>query len=198
MEALNFFIAPVLMCFILVGIHCYLGLHVLRRGVIFVDLSLAQVAGLGSTLALLFHFEHDSTGSYLISLFCTFFAAALFAWGRKKEEIISQEVLIGLVYAFSSAMVVLVVNNLAHGAEHIKEILVGKILWVSLGDVLKTFIIYSFVAIVHFVFRHKFFNRFISRSRSSFAAIFSSRLFFLLLRLVVSSKNHLYLYSDRK
>ena len=131
MEVLTFFLPPFFMCLILVGIHCYMGLHVLRRGVIFVDLSLAQVAGLGTTTALLLGIEDDSSASYFVSLAHTFAAAALFAWARKVESKMSQEILIGIVYALASALVVLNVNNLSHGAEHIKEILVGRILWVS-------------------------------------------------------------------
>jgi zinc/manganese transport system permease protein len=155
MEAVNFLLAPFVMCLILVGIHCYLGLHVLKRGVIFVDLSLAQVASLGSSVALLFHLEHHTAGSYFISLAFTLLAALYFAWGKKYEKLISQEVLIALVYAFSSSLVILVVSMMAHGSEHIKEILIGKILWVSWDDVLKTGIIYSIVGLVHYVFRKK-------------------------------------------
>lgn len=157
MEILMFFLAPFVMCLILVGIHCYLGLHVLKRGVIFVDLSLAQVAGLGATVALLFDIEHDSSLSYFISLGHTLLAAALFSFARRYEEKISQEVLIGLVYALSSALVVLVVHNLSHGAEHIKEILVGKIMWVSWEEVINTGAIYSLVALIHFAFRKQIF-----------------------------------------
>ena len=153
MDVVSFFLPPFFMCLILVGIHCYMGLHVLERGVIFVDLSLAQVAGLGATVALLFNIEHHSTASYFISLAHTFAAAALFAWGRNFKDRIPQEVLIGTVYALASALVVLVVNNLSHGAEHIKEILIGRILWVSWGDVIKTGLIYSVVAIIHYAFR---------------------------------------------
>ncbi len=158
MEVINFLLAPFLMCLVLVGIHCYLGLHVLRREVIFIDLSLAQVASLGSTVALLFHVEHHSSGSYFLSLGFTLLAALYFAWAKKFEKKISQEVLIALVYAFSSAAVVLVVNMLAHGAEHIKEILVGKILWVSLDEVKETALIYLGVAIVHYLFRKQMFK----------------------------------------
>jgi zinc/manganese transport system permease protein len=158
MDVISFLLAPFLMCMVLVGIHCYLGLHVLRREVIFIDLSLAQVASLGSTVALLFHVEHHSSGSYFLSLGFTLLASLYFAWAKRFEKRISQEVLIALVYAFSSAAVVLVVNMLAHGAEHIKEILVGKILWVTMEDVAKTALIYSIVAIIHFVFRKQMFD----------------------------------------
>ena len=157
MEVITFFLAPFFMCLILLGIHCYLGLHVLKRGVIFVDLSLAQVAGLGTTVAMLFNIEHHSNQSYLISLVCTLLAAALFSWARKVEDKISQEVLIGIVYALSSALVVLVVHHLSHGAEHIKEILVGRILWVSWDDVIKTASIYTIVGLIHHAFRKQIF-----------------------------------------
>jgi zinc/manganese transport system permease protein len=152
-EAIVFLSAPFAMCLILVGIHCYLGLHVLSRGVIFVDLSLAQVACLGSTFALLLGFEHGSTPAYFIALGLTFLFAGFFAMARKYEKIIPQEALIGIVYAMASAGVVLVVDHLAHGAEHIKDLLVGQILWVSWGEVIKTAVIYSSVGTVHFYFR---------------------------------------------
>lgn len=153
MEAVQFLLAPFAMCLVLVGIHCYLGLHVLRRGVIFVDLSLAQVASLGSTIALFFHLEHHTAGSYFFSLGLTLLAALYFAWGRRYEKFVSQEVLIALVYAFASSLVILVVSMMAHGSEHIKEILIGKILWVSWDEVIKTGLIYTVVAAVHYMFR---------------------------------------------
>jgi zinc/manganese transport system permease protein len=152
-EILIFFAAPFAMCLILVGIHCYLGLHVLKRGIIFIDLSLAQVACLGSTVALLLGFDHHTTSAYFISLLFTFFASGLFAYGKKVESKISQEVLIGVVYALASASVVLVIDSLAHGAEHLKELLIGRVLWVSWNDVLKTAAIYSVVGLIHFFVR---------------------------------------------
>ncbi len=153
MDALTFLAAPFVMCLILAGIHCYLGLHVLARGVIFVDLSLAQVAALGATVGVLLGFDHHDGATYLISLAFTFCAAALFALARRHEKLFSQEAIIGIVYALASAAVVLVVDRVAHGAEHIKDILVGQVLWVTWADVLKTAAIYSVVSIVHFVFR---------------------------------------------
>lgn len=152
-EILIFFAAPFAMCLVLVGIHCYLGLHVLKRGIIFIDLSLAQVACLGSTVALLLGFDHHTNSAYFISLFFTFLASGLFAYGKKVEHRISQEVLIGVVYALASALVVLVVDSIAHGAEHLKELLIGRVLWVSWHDVIKTAAIYSLVGLIHFFAR---------------------------------------------
>ncbi len=152
-EVITFLAAPFVMCLILAGIHCYLGLHVLARGVIFVDLSLAQVAAFGATLAILFGFDHHSAATYFISLGSTFLAAALFAMARRHEKLFSQEAIIGIVYALASASVVLLVDKIAHGAEHIKDLLVGQVLWVTWFDVIKTALIYSVVAIIHYVFR---------------------------------------------
>src|SRR5215471_14673226 len=123
LEAAQFLAAPFIMCLILAGIHCYLGLHVLARGVIFVDLSLAQVAAFGATLAILFGFEHHGPVTYFISLASTFVAAALFALARRHEKLFSQEAIIGITYALASAAVVLVVDRMAHGTEHIKDLL---------------------------------------------------------------------------
>src|ERR1044072_1672376 len=97
-EAAQFLAAPFVMCLILAGIHCYLGLHVLARGVIFVDLSLAQVAAFGATLSILFGCEHDSPATYFVSLGTTLCAAALFAMARRHERLFSQEAIIGIVY----------------------------------------------------------------------------------------------------
>ncbi len=154
-ETISFFMLPFLICLILIGIHCFLGLHIIRRGVIFVDLSLAQVAALGTTVGIMCGYEHDSLGRYFISLAFTIGASALFAWTRKVEQKISQEVLIGIVYAFSSAMMILVAANMSHGAEHIRNILVGSILWVTKEQVIITTLIYIAVGVIHYLFRKK-------------------------------------------
>jgi zinc/manganese transport system permease protein len=155
LDAARFLAAPFFMCLILAGIHCYLGLHVLARGVIFVDLSLAQVAAFGATLGVLMGLDHHSGATYFISLGSTFAAAALFAMARRHEKVFSQEAIIGIVYALASAAVILVVDRVAHGAEHIKELLVGQVLWVTWADVFKTALIYGVVSIIHYVFRRQ-------------------------------------------
>jgi len=154
-DVVLFLAAPAVMCIILAGIHCYLGLHVLARGVIFVDLSLAQVAAFGATVALLCGFDHDGAGSYFISLGATLVAALLFALARRHEHRFPQEAIIGITYALASAAIVLVVDRMAHGAEHIKELLVGQILWVTWPTVAKTAVIYSVVGLLHYIYRRQ-------------------------------------------
>ena len=157
MEVVTFLSLPFLMCLILAGIHCYLGFHVLERGVIFVDLSLAQVAAFGSTLALLLGFGSQEWQGYIIPLMCTFVAALLFSRARAMEKKIPQEAIIGITYALGSAAVVLVLNEMSHGTEHIKSLLVGQVLWVGWSDIVKVSLIYGGVALIHFVFHKRFF-----------------------------------------
>ena len=185
MDTLIFFIPAFLMIVILSGIHCYLGIHVLKREIIFVDLSLAQVSALGGSVGLLFGFEHGSMQSYFMAIACTFLAAFLFSWAKRHDRVISQEALIGMVFALSSAAIILVVDKLAHGSEHIKESLVGKILWVSYQDVAITALIYSLVAGVHYIFRDKFIA--ISEGNEISNGRFWDFLFYALFGVVISS-----------
>jgi zinc/manganese transport system permease protein len=143
-------------CLILVGIHSYLGLHVLRRKVIFVDLALAQIAALGTTVGFLFGIMPDTTGAYWFSLMFTFFGAGVFSISRIRHEKIPQEAVIGLAYAIAASIAILVIDKAPHGAEHIKEILTGSILWVKWETIRNAAIVYSFVGIFHFIYRKQF------------------------------------------
>ena len=143
-------------CLILVGIHSYLGLHVLRRKVIFVDLALAQIAALGTTVGFLFGVMPGTTGAYWFSLAFAFIGAAVFSISRYRNEKIPQEAIIGLTYAIAASIAILVIDKAPHGAEHIKEILTGSILWVKWSTILKAAIVYSIVGIFHFIYRDKF------------------------------------------
>ncbi len=143
-------------CLILVGIHSYLGLHVIRRKVIFVDLALAQIAALGTTVGFLFGIMPGSTGAYWFSLLFAFIGAAVFSIARFKNDKIPQEAIIGLTYAIAAAISILVIDKAPHGAEHIKEILTGSILWVKWKTIGEAAIVYSLVGIFHFIFRKKF------------------------------------------
>ena len=155
-EFLTFMTAPFAACLVLVGIHAYLGIHVLARGVIFVDLSLAQIAALGTTLAFLAGYAVDSRMAYAFSLGATFLGAAVFAVTRLRSRRVSQEAIIGIVYAVSAAAGVLAIDRAPHGAEHIKQMLVGSILWVTWPQVLQTAGIYILVGLLHWYLRKRF------------------------------------------
>lgn len=143
-------------CLVLVGIHSYLGLHVIRRKVIFVDLALAQIAALGTTVGFLFGILPGTMGAYWFSLSFTFIGAAIFSISRLRHETIPQEAVIGLAYAIAAAVAILVIDKAPHGAEHIKEILTGSILWVKWSTIATAAIVYSFVGVFHYIFRRQF------------------------------------------
>ncbi|HVT58391.1 MAG TPA: metal ABC transporter permease [Thermoanaerobaculia bacterium] len=142
---------------ILTGIHAYLGVHVVERGVIFVDLALAQIAALGSTVAYLMGFDLHSTAAYFFSLGFTFLGAAIFAFSRvHRRTRIPQEAVIGIVYAVSAAIAILVMSKATQETEHLKEMLVGNILSVTWGELAKTAALYALVGVFHYAFRQRF------------------------------------------
>ncbi len=153
---LSLMLPALVACLVLSGIHVYLGLHVLARGVIFVDLALAQLAALGATTALLLGAEPDSPTTYFVSLSFTIVGATVFTVARRLSDRVPIESIIGIVYAVASALAVIVADRLPHGADQIREILVGNLLSVSWPHIAKTAAIYAVVGGFHFVFRRQF------------------------------------------
>ena len=157
MDILSFLLLPFLAGLVLTGIHAYLGVHVVERGVIFVDLSLAQIAALGTTVAFLAGYDLHSGVSYFWSLGFTILGAAIFALTRvHRETRIPQEAIIGIVYAVSAAAAILVMSKAPQETEHLKDMLVGNILAVNWYTVIKTAILYALVGLFHFIFRKQF------------------------------------------
>ena len=149
--------APFLMCLVLTGIHAYLGVHVLAREVVFVDIALAQIAALGATAAFLFGYELDTWESYASGLLATLVGALVLSLTRSRERRVSQEAVIGVVYAASAAGAVLLADRAPHGAEHIRTMLVGSILTVGGGDVVKVALLYAVIGALHWLCRRPFF-----------------------------------------
>jgi len=159
LDVLRFLAAPFVASLILTGIHAYLGVHVVERGVIFVDLSLAQIAALGSTIAILLPFTgQDPHGPwvYWTGLAFTFIGAAIFSTVRVKRARIPQEAIIGIAYAVASAATILAMSQSTSESEHLKDMLVGNILAVSWHDVGKTAALYLVIGLFHFLFRRRF------------------------------------------
>ena len=156
MEILPFLLAPFVASLILTGIHAYLGVHVVERGVIFVDLALAQIAALGATVAIVVSMDPHGRGSYWISLGFTFLGAAIFALARTRRAHIPQEAFIGIAYAVASATAILLMSKATGETEHLKDMLVGNILAVSWPEVRKTAILYGLIGIFHYIFRKQF------------------------------------------
>ncbi|MBI2104531.1 MAG: metal ABC transporter permease [Candidatus Omnitrophica bacterium] len=144
---------PFVACLILTGIHAYLGLHVIERGVIFVDLALAQVAAFGATVGFLWGFGLHSTAGYFVSLAFTLLGAAVFALTRLRKPVVPQEALIGVVYAVAAAASILVLSRAAEGGEELKALLVGHLLFVEWPEVVKILLLYSVIGLAHWLAR---------------------------------------------
>ncbi len=159
LTTLQFLAAPFVASLILTGIHAYLGVHVVERGVIFVDLSLAQIAALGATIALLMPFsggDPHAPSVYWVSLAFTFLGALIFSMIRVKDARIPQEAFIGICYAVASAAAILAMSKATAESEHLKDMLVGNILAVSWHEVAKTALLYGGIGLFHYLFRRQF------------------------------------------
>lgn len=150
---LDLLLWPLVAGLVLTGIHAYFGLHVLARGIVFVDLSLAQVAALGITLAILAGYPVQSAAAYGYALAFALGGAVLFALARRYEGALQQEAVIGIVYAVSAALGVLALDRAPQGAEHIKQILIGSILTVGLREVGGLTLLYLAIGAVHWLLR---------------------------------------------
>jgi zinc/manganese transport system permease protein len=144
---------PLVAGFVLAGIHAYFGMHVLARGVVFVDLSLAQVAALGLTIAILAGHSVQSEAGYWYAFAFAIGGAALFALARPYEKLLQQEAVIGIVYAVSASIGVLALDRAPQGAEHIKQLLIGSILIVTPQEVAHIALLYVAIGAVHLIFR---------------------------------------------
>jgi len=148
-EQLPFLLWPFLGLLCIAAIHVYLGLHVVERGVIFVDLSLAQMAVLGAAIGSLWGFEPHDPGTFAFALTFTVLGATVFSMTRSEKSRVPQEAIIGITYAVAAAATVLILNNAPHGAEHIRDVLVGQLLAVEAKDVARLAILYAVLGVLH-------------------------------------------------
>lgn len=147
---------PLLACLLLPGLLVYLGLHIVQREIIFVDLALAQVATLGTCFGILLHHEAASWTSYTLSLVFTFLGAGIFTLTRTKDHRVPQEALIGIVYVVTAALGILLLSRSPEGNEELRRTLIGEVLLVTPGQVLRTFGLYVVIGLVHWFQRKKF------------------------------------------
>jgi zinc/manganese transport system permease protein len=146
---------PFLVALCLIGIHTYFGIQVLARNVIFVDLALAQIAALGTTMAFMLGHPTQGSATYLYSLAFTLLAAFLLAFTRNWSRRIPQEALIGVIYVVAAAAAILLIDRAPQGAEHLKQILTGNILVTGMAEVATIVPIYLAIGVLHWVLRHR-------------------------------------------
>ena len=147
---------PIVACVLLPWLLVYLGIHVVQRGIIFIDIAMAQMASLGICVAVLLRLDLESPATFGIALGFTLVGAAVFSFTGKRESKVPQEAVIGIAYVVSAAAAVLLLSRAAEGDEEIKNMLVGNILLVTPADVWKCLGLFCLVGVFHFAFRKKF------------------------------------------
>jgi zinc/manganese transport system permease protein len=159
-EMLPLMIPPFVACMVFVAMLGYLGVHIIARGVIFVDLALAQMAALGGTAALLVGLDGGSVGGYAFAFGFATIGALLFAVTRTTagKPRVPHEAIIGIVYVVASAATLLVADKAPHGAETIKEALAGTILWVTWPQIARLALVYVVIGGFHWLLRRRFFT----------------------------------------
>ncbi|MBE0427283.1 MAG: metal ABC transporter permease [Nitrospirae bacterium] len=181
MDALSILLYPFIACVLLVLIHTYFGIHILQRGIIFVDLALAQFIGMGIAVSFLFH--DGFMDAYGFSLTFALIGASILSFSKYIAKIVYIEAFIGVMYVFSLAFSILILDRTPHGLEEFKTILNGNIIWVTSKDVLYLSVLYGVIGIFHFIYRKKI----LSLSNEGNSNLLWEFLFFLSFALVLVS-----------
>jgi zinc/manganese transport system permease protein len=179
---------------VLAGIHSYLGFHVVSRGVIFVDISMAQAAAFGAVVALTLGLQTHSWAAYFVSLFFTMAGAAIISVSRTRDNRIPQEAFIGVIYAGFSAGAILLLAGHPGGTEELEQMLTGSLLTMRLYDLISTTVLYSAIGIFHWLLRRRFFRLSEDRAgaiKDRWAIGWWDFLFYASFGLVVTSSVHI-------
>jgi len=156
LDNLVFLAAPITACIMLAGILSYFGNHILSRGIIFIDIALAQIAALGTMIALLLGFAEESLSVQIISYAFTLIIIALFALTKFRKQLIPQEAIIGIIYCLGLGLAMLLAERIPGGSNFITKTITGNVLWVTWKNVLSCFILFAIIAIVHLFFQKAF------------------------------------------
>jgi zinc/manganese transport system permease protein len=150
---IDLLLAPFVVAMVILLTHAYFGLHIIQRGVIFVDLALAQIAALGGTAALAVGVPHGSAMHYVASFGFTLIGALIFSFSRLEESPVPQEALIGITYVLASAAVILLAGLSAEGAEHLRETMTGTLIWVRWSTIAYVAVSSAVIGLLHYVLR---------------------------------------------
>ena len=155
-ENLLFLAAPLTASILLAGILGYFGNHILSRGIIFIDIAIAQIAALGTMIGLLLGFAEDSFSVQFISYGFTLLILSLFALTKFRKQIIPQEAIIGIIYCLGLGLAMLLAERIPGGSNFITKTITGNILWVTWKNVISCLILFSVIAIIHFFLQKHF------------------------------------------
>ncbi|MFC1563496.1 metal ABC transporter permease [candidate division KSB1 bacterium] len=156
LETITFLAAPIAGCIVMAGILSYFGNHILTRGLIFIDIALAQIAALGTMIGLLMGFTEDTFSVELVSLLFTMIIISIFALTKFKKQIIPQEAIIGIIYGLGLGLAWLLAERIPGGSNFLSKTITGNILWVTWGKVLSCFTLFLAIALIHYFFRKQF------------------------------------------
>jgi len=181
---------PFLACVLMSSILGYLGTHVLRREVIFIDIALAQIAAVGAIAAhMIFEVHGDSLVAYLFSFGCVLLASGFYAFARSKITQISLEAVIGISYAMGAAAALFLVGIAPGGHVHIQHILSGSVLWTSGKQIIVSLVVFSVVGVCFYLVRKPIADISNSYQRSTvrnLKTVFWDFIFYTLLGIVIT------------
>ncbi|KPL16330.1 MAG: hypothetical protein AMS26_04980 [Bacteroides sp. SM23_62] len=155
-ETLLFLATPIAASILLAGVLGYFGTHILTRGIIFIDIAIAQIAALGTMIGLLLGFAEESSTVQLLSYLFTLLVIGGFAFLRTKESVIPAEAVIGIIYCLGLALALLLAERIPGGSNYITKTITGNILWVTWEKVLKIGLLFAGIGLIHLVFGAKF------------------------------------------
>lgn len=179
-------VPALVMSFLMLIAYTYLGLHVLARGIIFVDLALAQIAVLGVSLAFLFGYDTHSTHAHAFAFGSALIAGGGFALLRRIPDKVTREVTIGCAYVVATALTVVILSRSTQGVEELKSMLNGNILFVSWSEVAGLAAAYILLAVLHAVFFRRFYALSFTMDRGGRGAFLWEFLFFASFALVIT------------
>jgi zinc/manganese transport system permease protein len=182
---LDLMIPPIVAGLVILSLHAYLGLHIIARGVIFVDLAFAQIAALGATTGFLMGVEHDTPLALAFSIGFTLIGALIFSFSRLDGTVVPQEAVIGIIFVVASAAVILISGFTAEGAEHIAETLTGTLIWVGWPEIIRMAVVYVVLGVLYFLLRKPFLSVSLDEADSPRARAWDF-LFYVLFGIVIS------------
>ncbi len=155
-ETLNFFLIQIILLLAVILVHTYLGLHVIRRGIIFSDLALDQLAAFGVIVGIGLGFQGGSTISYLFSLVAVLVGSFILAFVKPRNKRIPHEAVIGITYGLALVASIMVADKFSGGSAYVTQTLSGCMLWVNWNLVIVTLMVYTLLSIFHYLYRKKF------------------------------------------
>jgi zinc/manganese transport system permease protein len=155
-DTLGFFAIQIVLLFVVTSVHTYLGLHVIRRGIVFSDLSLDQLAAFGVIVGIGLGIQGGSVGSYIVSFIAVLIGSVLLAYVKPGNENVPHEAVIGIIYGLALVASIMVADKISGGMAYVTQTLAGVMLWVNWPLVLVTVLVYIILSAFHYIFRGKF------------------------------------------